>query len=235
MSTDLQEQLTKAVKNANLCEVQRLAALVDTNDASFALEVAAKHGQTQCVQTLIPVANPLARESHALWEAIENKHVACVQLLAPVSKIGVNHMFEAVDSDRVAVIEALIGHIPPANFDAFVGQSLVRAARFEKTNVLKYLVEVGNPQYNNSQAMLWAVMMNHHKCVDVLYPISDVAGVLAKLEQGVKDNGPGYNSVEKPYKNLKERFEADQLRDVLNANISKATKKSSARSRNSKI
>lgn len=229
MNTDLLKQLTQAVKNANHCEVQRLAALVDAKDASLALESAAENGHVECVQVLLSVANPLDRESHALWEAIANNHVACVQLLAPVSKIAINHMFAAVDGNNVEVITSLIEHIPPANSYTFVGQSLVRAARFEKTQALEYLVEVGDPQYKNSQALLWAVMMNHQKCVDILYPLSDVEEVLAKLEQGVNDNGPGYNSVETPYKKFKERFETEQLRNVLNASISQTHPTSSGR------
>lgn len=113
MNTDLLKQLTQAVKNANHCEVQRLAALVDAKDASLALESAAENGHVECVQVLLSVANPLDRESHALWEAIANNHVACVQLLAPVSKIAINHMFAAVDGNNVEVITSLIEHIPP--------------------------------------------------------------------------------------------------------------------------
>lgn len=52
---------------------------------SLVLACSAANGRAQCVKLLIPLSDPTADESVALFEAARNGHADCVKLLIPVS------------------------------------------------------------------------------------------------------------------------------------------------------
>ena len=203
MSSDLYTHLMTATLNANAAEVQRLMVLDPTIDGSAALQVAAGQGHVDIVQLLMRVSDPLFQESQALFCALQH-NTKCVQLLAPVSKIGARHFFMAVDSGCWDSVATLMGeqHDPD-----LVQQSFVRAARFGQVNILKHLVGCVDPTYKNSLALQWALLGNHEACVDILYPVSDTPAVVAHFEQ---DKFPPAF-----LENVKRRMDADRLWSVV--------------------
>lgn len=181
---------------------------------------AVHNGDAQRIEDLLAQgANPRAQLSEALWQAIESEHVSCVEILARVSDIGPKHLFTAVDTNNWNVFSPLVDCIDlQANPDS-LNQSLVRAARFGHHTILEKLMEVADPTHQKSLAFRWAVVGNHQRCIDLLYPVSDVQHILAYLKNDIDQSSGSFNSIEKRYLALKERFEADQLRQKINDTI----------------
>lgn len=180
----------------------------------------AHNGSASKIEELLTQgADPRVFRSEALWQAIDGENTPCVEILARLSDIEHKHLFAAVDRNNWAVFSPLIEFVNlQAHCDA-LNQSLVRAARFGQHTILAHLMEVADPTYQKSLAFRWAVMGDHQRCIDLLYPVSDVKHILAYFKKEIDQSSGSRNLIEKPYRALKERFEADQLRQKINDNI----------------
>lgn len=88
MDKKLQRLLEDAAWDGDAIAVVRLIKHSDVDpaaDHSTALLHAAHRGHWRCVELLLPVSNPLERDSEALWRAAKYRHGRVVRLLAPVS------------------------------------------------------------------------------------------------------------------------------------------------------
>lgn len=180
----------------------------------------AHKGSAQKIKELLEKgADPRALRSEALWQAINGENTACVKILARVSDIEHKHLFVAVDRNNWDVFSPLIEFVDLQAHANALNQSLVRAARFGQHTILAHLMEVADPTYQKSLAFRWAVMEDHQRCIDLLYPVSDVQHILAYFKNDIDQSSGSFNRIEKPYLALKERFETDQLRQKINDNI----------------
>lgn len=131
MTTKNTELLFEAARDGNAEDIQRLIPISDPkNNDSMALQVAASYGHTECVKLLIPVSDPKASNSAALqW-----------------------------------------------------------AAQYGNTEVLKILIPVSDPKVKNSVALQLAVLHGHTDCVDALYGVSDIHAALKHLQHNSMDD-----------------------------------------------
>lgn len=84
LQSDMQKMIEVAAVNDRLqCLRMILSCSEMTHDR--ALVLAAGQGHAQCVELLIPVSNPCARNSGALSSAVVSGNQRCVDLLLPVS------------------------------------------------------------------------------------------------------------------------------------------------------
>lgn len=215
MSTDdTTEDLVRAARNGDLSEVQRLIEVVDPkSNNSAALQMAASQGHAEIVKLLIPVSDPLAYQSNALLMALDNKHAACVELLAAVSNVHHGHFYAASETGCWACFQPLINteHNPE-----LIQQAFVRAARFGHLGLMQHLMERVDPKYKDSLALKWALMGEHHACVEVLYPVSDPQVVVQYFDRSA-ERAPGF------LEPLKQRMEADRLRGVLSSVVNQTS------------
>lgn len=114
---------------------------------------AARDGNAEDIQRLIPISDPKNNDSMALQVAASYGHTECVKLLIPVSD-------------------------PKANNSA----ALAWAAQYGNTEALKVLIAVSDPKANDSVALRQAVLHGHPECVDALYGVSDVHAALQHFQ-----------------------------------------------------
>ena len=180
---------------------------------------AAHDGDDGKIEELLGRADPHFQRSEALWQAIEQRHTKCVAILAGVSEIEHRHVFAAVDTNDWAIFSPLLDYIAADARTNWLNQCLVRAARFGHTTILESLITVADPMHQNSLAFRWAVSGHHQRCIDLLYPISDVENVLAYFKEDIDRSNGSFNSIAVLYNTLKERFDADKLKKTLVDNI----------------
>lgn len=139
MTTKKTELLFEAARDGNAEEIQRLIPISDPkNNDSMALQVAASYGHTECVKLLIPVSDPKASNSAALqW-----------------------------------------------------------AAQYGNVEAIKVLISVSDPKVKNSVALQLAVLNRHTDCVDALYGVSDVHAALKDLQHNNIDDYTKWRSFE---------------------------------------
>ena len=128
---------------------------------------AARDGNTEDIQRLIPISDPKNNDSMALQVAASYGHTECVKLLIPVSD-------------------------PKANNSAALGWS----AEYGSTEALKILIPVSDPKANDSVALRQAVLHGHTDCVDALYGVSDVHAALKDLQHNNIDDYTKWRSFE---------------------------------------
>lgn len=195
----------------------------DQKTLNHQLVKAAAAGDIHTIETLLGQADPKDQQSEALWQAIECNHIQCVKVLAPVSEVVHKHLFTAVDTNDWEIFSALIDYIDFEKHPQALNQCLVRAARFGYHKILERLMDVANPAYQESLAFRWAVAGNHQHCIDLLYPVSDVRHILEYFRKDIERSNGAFNPIEKWYAPLKERFDADQLKQNLINNITPST------------
>lgn len=91
MNYALQRMLDDAAWDGDHVTVEHLIGYPDVDaaaDRSTALLHAAHRGHWRCVELLMPVSNPMERNSEALWRAAKLRHGRVVRLLAPVSDVS---------------------------------------------------------------------------------------------------------------------------------------------------
>ena len=196
---------------------------VDQKTLNHQLIKAAQAGDAQRIEDLLWTADARAQQSEALWQAIDHNHKTCVKLLARVSDIEHRHLFAAVDCNDWDFLFPLVDYIDTNKHPNALNQCLVRAARFGHHKILGSLIEVANPRYQDSLAFRWAVVGDHQRCIDLLYPLSDVHHVLEYFKKDIDRSNGSFYSIEEPYKRLKERFNADQFKQTLMDNITPST------------
>lgn len=103
-------------------------------------------GCSECVNHLIPHANPKAGASNALRWAAMRGHAECVELLIPVSE-------PKAESSRALRLAASNG----------------------AAECLRLLIPVSDPAANWSAALRLAADEGHLECVRLLIPVSDLA------------------------------------------------------------
>lgn len=89
LNRELERQLQDAAWDGDQVTVARLLQNSGVDPAalySAALKNAAQRGR--CVELLLPVSDPKAHDSEALWMAARFRHGRCVSLLAPVSDVS---------------------------------------------------------------------------------------------------------------------------------------------------
>lgn len=120
---------------------------------------AAKMGNVEEVQQLIPLSDPKAQRSRALWQALSIPlSVECVKMLIPVS--------DPQDYNDVFFEAVKIGNIP----------------------CIEMLMQVANPKYNESEALFWSTEMRNDEIIDILIDVSDVDLVLRNLKEEYSAN-----------------------------------------------
>lgn len=150
------EQFLKASQNGDIDQVKCFISNLDqttVDTRNFALQKAAQNGHTEIVELLIPVSDPKADESRALWAASRFGHKDVIQLLIPVSdpKIRNSH-------------------------------ALRQAAHYGYTECVKYLIPVSDPTAYENWALRLAVENEHIECIKLLIPVSNCNSVLNTLE-----------------------------------------------------
>jgi Ankyrin repeats (3 copies) len=91
MNHQLQRALEDAAWDGDQLAVAALITHPDVDAASghsTALLHAAHRGHWRCVQLLLPVSDPSARNAEALWRACKHCHARVVRLLGPVSDMS---------------------------------------------------------------------------------------------------------------------------------------------------
>lgn len=116
------------------------------------LIVAAHEGNTTEVQRLISLSDPTNYHSRALLKAVRQKHMACVQLLIPVSNPH--------DCNTILVEAVKVGYGPN----------------------IELLIAAADPKFNASEALYCATEMQNDDIIEMLIDVSDVDEVLRDLK-----------------------------------------------------
>jgi hypothetical protein len=91
LDRQLQRLFCDACWDGDVCRVQTLLDnpdLFPAADHSAGLLHAAHRGHWRIVEMLMPLSNPLERNSEALWRAAKHRQGRVVRLLAPVSDVS---------------------------------------------------------------------------------------------------------------------------------------------------
>lgn len=102
---------------------------------------------------MIPISEPKANNSEALYRAACNGHLDCVQLLIPVSDPKAYHSY-----------------------------ALCEAARYGHTECIRILIPVSIPKDRRSLALQMAVLYENTPCVDLLFDVSEPDFALHALQ-----------------------------------------------------
>ena len=119
---------------------------------------AAKSGNVECLNLLLPFCDPKNSDSKALKTAVLYKHIDAIEFLIPLS-----------DTQGVQANEMLLDVVKTS--EPHNSKSREVAVLLQ----LPYLtlMTVADPKSNNSQAFRAAVRNNHLSCVTLLMPVSD--------------------------------------------------------------
>lgn len=142
------------------------------------LREAAKAGNAEDVQRLIPLSDPKDCDSLALRTAATLGHTECVELLIPVSNVFSDSLRWAAHNGHVRCVELLILETPPQNGS----KALQWAAEHGHTECVKLLIPISNPKEDNSLALQLAVQNGHTECIELLYSVSDPTAALNTLK-----------------------------------------------------
>lgn len=118
---------------------------------------ASQNGDFDEVKRLIPISDPRALHSEALWRGAHYGHTECVKLLIPVSD--------------------------PKTLDSY---ALRLAAWKGHAECIQLLIPVSDPKARNSKALQMATYYGHIEAVKLLIPVSDYQKVLTILTQQSK-------------------------------------------------
>jgi len=159
MPTEYNYALKVAARVGNLECVKLLIPLCHLNSEDFmTLSEAATHGHAHCVQELIAVCDPKSENSFALRGAARHGHVECVKVLIPVSN--------PVDFDDALIAAASKGHI----------------------NCVRELIGVS--EHACTEALRAAMFYDRTECVDFLLDYGDAEFALESLPGGYRNLWP---------------------------------------------
>ena len=150
----INEQLRVAAESGDEAEVEALLlnpkcdplSKDDNKDGMTAVMIAASNGHEACLQLLLPVSDPLAKDhwgGTALMHAASDGHASCVNILLPLSDISAKNNEE----DTASEIASSKGHSQLAMFI-----TAYAAARSEKTALSSSIPAVA-PQKSRSLRM----------------------------------------------------------------------------------
>lgn len=133
----------------------------------------AKAGDARAVASLLALGvNPRGRESAALFEAAENGHADCVEILIPVSDpMAVNSraLRHAARAGHAAVVQLLMA-VSDAKADH--SRALAWAAQEGRVECLRLLIPASDPAAEDFRALRFAASGGHAECVELLIPFS---------------------------------------------------------------
>lgn len=165
---DNTKRLFEAAKNGDLNEVQRLIPISDPKDKySVALRVAIDHDHTECVKALIPVSDEY---SDAMAEAARNNKVEYVKLLLPLSDDHESALHAAAGNNHIECVKLLL----PGSKE--VGRQLCLAIQNHYNNCAQLLLD-DCLQKDTSDMKEWAlhtaVEFGNTEAVKMLLPYVD--------------------------------------------------------------
>ena len=159
---------------------------------------AAAAGDDEEVRRLIPLAD--AKNNKALQGALEIHSAACVEMLLPVSDLS-----------------------DPSEMHGM----LIWAVESLDTAIVKLLVGVCDPKFNNSYPLQLAVLRDYTTIADMLFPVSAPREALERLQKtfpkGHNRGGVIEDRIAK-FQEQVERFESEQQREVLNGKVNRESK-----------
>lgn len=170
--------LEKAAANGHTECVKLLIPVSETDqDDSQALQIAAQNGHTECVKLLIPVSD--MNECTALRGAAMNGHSECVALLKDVSNLQANKeaLVWAVGNNHIECVKMLISVM---DVQAWDNMALISAVRNRYVDMVQLLLP--HADANDGMALHVALDNTDRDCIDLLYPVTDVAAFLTRLE-----------------------------------------------------
>lgn len=158
MSQPNDQSLIEAARNGDVEDLQHLIPLASLAGRNLALQWAAEEGQSRCVSVLIPYANPKDRNSWALVSAAKNGHAHCVKLLIPVSD---------------------------PNADG--AHALLAAVERNRLECVKLLLPVSSALHYDSDALQIAACKGYTALVDLLFEHSNAQDALTHLQFNLAD------------------------------------------------
>lgn len=130
----------------------------DIEDNTYFLIRASEKGDINEVERLIPISNPQAHNSKALWISALHGYIDIVKILLPFS--------DPKAKDSLALqMAALRGHV----------------------DIVKLLIPVTDPTAENSDALRFAADKQHIECVKLLIPVSNCNDVLEQMNKYLMD------------------------------------------------
>lgn len=144
--------LGEAARDGNVEEIERLLPIVTSMDhRTYALQWAAEEGQIWSLRALLPFSDPRVNNSWALRCAAKNGHTQCVKLLIPVS-------------------------------DPKSSKALMQAVKNNNIECVKLLLPVSDPQLDNSAVLQIAALENLKDMMDILFDVCDAQAALTALQ-----------------------------------------------------
>lgn len=170
--------LEKAAANGHADCVKLLIPVSEPDqDDSQALQIAAQNGHTECVKLLIPVSD--MQNCTALRGAAMNGHSECVGLLKDVSNLQANKeaLVWAVGNNHIECVKMLMAVM---DVQAWDNMALISAVRNRYVDLVQLLLP--HADAHDGVALYIALDNADRECIDVLYPVTDVAALLKKME-----------------------------------------------------
>lgn len=170
------EQQLLAVIGASWCDlasIERLIPHCTVEGLNAGLVTAAKRGQLNVVRLLIPMSNPKANHSRALYSAAAAGQVHVVSELIPVSDplaADSDALRMAACNGHLDVVQALIRVCDPKADDS---AALRLAAQNGHLAIVCKLIPLSDPSANESEALRVASRNGHLNIVQALLPVSD--------------------------------------------------------------
>lgn len=198
--------LQAAALKGDAKEVARLIPISDPKaEDSYALYLAVRGDFEECVRLLIPVSDCTTEENWVLSVAVMNRNIDIVKLLLPHTDPAFNHKC----ADRAAIYgldEILALILPHCDPDPkHYSGAVTHCAREGFDGCLKLLLPYAQPDIiDKAHALGW--MTQHCKVVDILYPLSNKNATLNMLK-----------NIEECYIALQERISAEQSSILMNA------------------
>lgn len=178
-------ELDSAIDGGDLEAVKNLITVeVSMKIKNRALLRAAKLEKVDILEWLIPISDPQANDSEALFYAIRNKCEQSVARLIPVSKPRIREsraVKEAAASGALAILKMLVPVSDIKNSNDFYGSPLMIASNCGFLELVAYLIPLSklNDQQKRTgeTALMMAAAMGHKECVDLLLPLSNPEAV----------------------------------------------------------
>ncbi len=144
--------LGEAARDGNIEEIERLLPIVTSMDhRTYALQWAAEEGQIRSLRALLPFSDPKVNSSWALHCAAKNGHTQCVELLIPVS-------------------------------EPKTSKALMQAVKNNNMKCVTLLIPVSDPQLDNSAVLQIAALENLNDMMDILFDVCDAQAALTALQ-----------------------------------------------------
>lgn len=184
--------LDMAAVRGNISCLERLLEFNTPKNSNTAVWNAASGGHLECVRALLPYFDPVADNNHALEGAVRHGNPDGVRLLLTVCDPSLNNWEVArvaVAANNIETLKALVPCVHPQAEDT---KEVLNYAMDRDPELLAVCVQIYDA-HSNPMALAEAVHFGKEKCVDILFPISNVPKAIDLLR---KNTSPQTDTLE---------------------------------------